>query len=233
MNMGAHSDMRQRSQILPGAVHVAIVDDSPVERAGFRRIIEKHYEVESLVEASGTQAALRQLGEGRCHLVVVGISRLSDDIFQNIKSFRRLKSAPAVLVFGPNSDDQFALRALRAGASGYLTKDSPLPEIQRALELVIGGGRYLPPQLTEALYVAVRHEDATLAPHERLSEREYQVMIGLASGKTVREISGDLDLSMKTVNTYKYRMYDKMNVRDPRQLVRYVTWNDLIKLKCA
>ena len=132
-----------------------------------------------------------------------------------------------VLVLSAHPEDQFALRALKAGAEGYLTKDSAPEELVKAIRKILAGGRYVSPTLAEKLASNVR-KDFTRLPHETLSDREYEIMCLIGSGKTVTEIAGELSLSTKTISTYRTRVMEKLGVKNSAAIVQYAVRNGLV-----
>ena len=140
---------------------------------------------------------------------------------------RELVGRPRLPVLSAHPEDQFALRALKAGAEGYLTKDSAPEELVKAIRKVLAGGRYVSPTLAENLASNVR-KDFTRMPHETLSDREYEIMCLIASGKTVTEIAGELSLSVKTISTYRTRVLEKLGVKNSAKIVQYAIRNGLV-----
>ena len=144
-----------------------------------------------------------------------------------LKEFKAARPRLPVLVLSVHPEDQFALRALKAGAEGSLPKKSPPEEWVKAIRKILAGGRYVSPTLAEKLALGVR-KDSTRAPHETLSDREYEIMCCIASGKTVTEIAGELSLSPKTISTYRARILEKLGVRNSAEIVQYATQNNLL-----
>lgn len=145
-----------------------------------------------------------------------------------LKEIKRSRPKLPVLVLSMHPEDQFAVRVLKTGASGYMTKESAPEELVGAIKKVLAGGRYISPTLAErmATYLAV---DVQKPPHERLSDREYQVLRMIASGKTVTEIGKELSLSVKTISTYRTRILEKMAMNTNAELTQYVIQNQLLK----
>ncbi len=144
-----------------------------------------------------------------------------------LKELKAARPRLPVLVLSAHPEDQFALRALKAGAEGYLTKDSAPEELVKAIRKVLAGGRYVSPTLAEKLASNVR-KDFTRMPHETLSDREYEIMCLIASGKTVTEIAGELSLSVKTISTYRTRILEKLGVKNSAAIVQYAIRNGLV-----
>jgi two-component system invasion response regulator UvrY len=132
-----------------------------------------------------------------------------------------------VLVLSMHPEDQYAIRALRAGASGYLTKESAPDELVAAIRKIVRGGKYISPTLAERLAAEIEAPGGKL-PHERLSDREYQVLLMIASGKTVSQIAQELSLSVKTISTYRARLLEKMGMQTNAELTHYAIENKLV-----
>jgi two-component system, NarL family, invasion response regulator UvrY len=150
------------------------------------------------------------------------------DGLEVLKQLRREHPVLPILILSMHPEEQFALRAIRAGASGYLNKDSAPDELVTAIRRVVQGSHYLSPWLSERLAREIA-SGITAAPHEQLSDREYQVMLRIASGKTTKEIADELCLSPKTVGTYRLRLSQKMGLAGEAELTAYVFRNRLLE----
>ena len=206
---------------------ILIADDHAVVRAGLRQIISEVADMSVTAEAADGREVLKKLRETDFDLVVLdltmpGISGL--DVLKQIKiEFPKLP----VLILSIHSERHYAVRVLKAGASGYLTKESAPDELIRAIRKVILGRKYVSDSLAEKLAV-----DLTNGPkkvlHESLSDREYQVMLMIAGGKMVKEIAVELSLSQKTISTYRARVLEKMKMKTNSDLMRYAFQNKLL-----
>jgi DNA-binding NarL/FixJ family response regulator len=206
---------------------ILIADDHAVVRAGLIQILKKSIPGASVDEAADGREALAKVKEARYSLVLLDISmpgRGGIEVLREIKSFR---PAVPVLILSMHPEEEYAVRAFRVGASGYVAKDTAAEELAGAVRKVLAGGRYVSASLAEKLAGELTPGSDRL-PHERLSDREYQVMRMLASGKTVKEIGEELSLSVKTVSTYRSRILEKMRVRNNAELVRYAVENRLV-----
>lgn len=205
---------------------VLIADDHAVVRKGLRQIIKEQAPYMEVVEASDGQEVLEKVHAGHWDVLVLDITmpkRGGLDILQEVKhSHPRLP----VLVLSVHPEEMYAVRVLRAGAAGYIQKDSALDQLVQAIQKVVGGGKYVSPALAEQLASDLGSQ-ATAIPHEALSNREYTVLLMIGAGKSVGEIAGELALSAKTVSTYRARILEKLGLRTNADLIRYVIAHDL------
>jgi DNA-binding NarL/FixJ family response regulator len=200
-------------------MRVLLVDDHAVVRKGMKAILEDDLPGVQVLEAGGGDEALTMLGEP-LDVVVLDLSmpgRSGIDLLAEIK--QRLPKLP-VLIMSLHGEEQFAVRALRAGAAGYLTKAAAPDQLVLAVSKVARGGRFITESLADRLAADVGGKVAG-APHERLSDREFDVMRGLASGQTVSEIAEQMHLSVKTVSTYRSRLLEKMGMTTNAEVTRY------------
>jgi len=204
---------------------VLLVDDHDVVRKGIRAILEDKFGAITIAEAAGGDQALALLAEP-FDAVILDLSmpgRSGFDLLAEIK--HRYPKLP-VLIMSLHDEEPFAIRALRAGASGYLTKAAAPEQLITAFERIVRGGRYISDTLAEALATAAGGEPG--APHTRLSDREFDVLRGIASGESVSEIAARMHLSVKTVSTYRTRLLEKMGMSTNAELTRYAIQNDLV-----
>lgn len=204
---------------------VLLVDDHEVVRKGLRSILDDRFAGIEVAEAATGDAALAQLAEP-FDAVILDLSmpgRSGIDLLAEIK--HRHPKLP-VLIMSLHGEEQFAVRALRAGAAGYLTKSAAPEQLIGAFERIVRGGRYISPAVAERLAAAAGGEVG--APHDRLSQREFEVMRGIASGESVGEIAERLHLSAKTISTYRARLLDKMGMATNSELTRYAIENGLV-----
>ena len=204
---------------------VLLVDDHDVVRKGIRAILEDRYPAITIYEASSGEGALDALS-APFDAVVLDLSmpgRSGIDLLAEIK--HRFPKLP-VLIMSLHGEEQFAVRALRAGASGYLTKSAASEQLVTAFERIVRGGRYISEAVAERLALAAGGDIG--APHDRLSDREFEVMRGIASGESVSEIAERIHLSVKTVSTYRTRLLEKMGMTTNAELTRYAIQNGLV-----
>jgi DNA-binding NarL/FixJ family response regulator len=205
---------------------VLLVDDHEVVRKGIRAILEDRCSPIDIAEAGTGDVALQKLAEV-FDAVILDLSmpgRSGIDLLAEIK--HRCPKLP-VLILSLHGEEQFAVRALRAGAAGYLTKAAAPDQLVTAFEKIVRGGRYISETLAERL-AASAGGDSTDAPHDRLSNREFEVMRGIASGESVGEIAARMHLSVKTVSTYRTRLLEKMGMETNSELTRYALQNGLV-----
>jgi two-component system, NarL family, invasion response regulator UvrY len=203
-----------------GELRILLVDDHAVLRRGVRQLLAEDLPGAVFGEAASGPAALEMVREQAWSLVVLDLSIPGRDGLDVLKEARGLAPAVPILVLSMHGEEQYAIRALRAGAAGYVTKESAPEELTRAVRKALEGGRYVSPTMAERLAAAVV-DSASRAPHEALSDRELQVLLLLARGKSVKEIGVALALSEKTISTYRTRILDKMNMRSNAELMRY------------
>ena len=206
---------------------VLIVDDHAIVRRGLRALLSDEFHGAAFGEASDAQQAMKEVRREKWDVALLDITLPGKSGLDLLKELKAARPRLPVLVLSAHPEDQFALRALKAGAEGYLTKDSAPEELVKAIRKVLAGGRYVSPTLAEKLASNVR-KDFTRMPHETLSDREYEIMCLIASGKTVTEIAGDLSLSVKTISTYRTRILEKLGVKNSAAIVQYAIRNGLV-----
>jgi two-component system invasion response regulator UvrY len=207
-------------------IRILLVDDHPVVRYGIRQILVDGLKAVSIGEASDGARALMSIRTDSWDVVVLDVTLPGASGLDVLKEIRRDYPSLPVLVLSMHPAAQFARRALAAGASGYLTKDSAPTELVNAIEEIRRGHRYLGARRTD--WTAAPGYAGAELPHEALSDREYQVLRMLGSGKTVSEIAAALSLSVKTVSTYRIRLLDKLQMRSNAELMRYAIENRLV-----
>jgi two-component system invasion response regulator UvrY len=209
-------------------IEVLIVDDHAMFREGLKQILAKHPEFRVADEAGSGTEALEKISGRDYDVVVLDISLPGRTGWEVLGMIRQQKPNLPVLILSMHPEDQFALRMLKAGAWGYVSKESAAEELLVALRKVAAGGRYVSPALAEKIAF---DQDARAAklPHQMLSNREFQVLCILASGKTLKEIADLLCLSEKTITTYRARILEKMNLRNNVELTHYVIQHKLLE----
>ncbi len=208
-------------------IRIFIADDHPIVRQGLRRIVEADAGMVISGEAAGAAALLAALETAATDLVLLDVSMPGGLFIETLKDLRTRHPTIRVLALSVHPEDEWAVRALRAGASGYLTKDHSPDQLLEAIRRVYRGGKYVSPTLAEQLAKQL-DVGGQRPPHELLSDREFEVMRRLGSGLTVSQIAGELALSAKTVSTYRTRILEKMAVATNADLVRYAARYGLI-----
>lgn len=207
-------------------IEILIVDDHPVFRQGLAQILNEEKDMNVKSEAGSVGELFDQLKESSFDLIILDISMPDGNGLDALKKIKKLKPSVPVLVLSVHSEEEYAVRVLKTGGSGYLTKESAPAELVEAVKKAIEGGRYVSPGIAEKLAFVIENED--MYPHEKLSNREYQVMCLISSGKTVGEISKQMNLSVKTISTYRARILNKMNLSNNSELTYYAIKNKLV-----
>ena len=208
-------------------MRILIADDHAVFRRGLRDTLADAFPRVTFGEAKTAQETIELARRQDWDVVVLDISMPGKSGLDILNDLRRLRPKLPVLLLTMHPEQQYARRALKAGAAGYLTKDGVPEELKEAIKRIVAGGRYVSATLAEKLAVDLR-EGADLPLHELLSDREFQVLRMIASGKTVKEIAEDLSLSVKTVSTYRGRILEKTSMRTNAELIRYALQTQLV-----
>ncbi len=208
-------------------IKIIIADDHPIVRAGMKQIISEASDLTVADEASDGHKLLNKIRAEEFDVVILDITMPHMDGLDVLKQLKIEKPKLPVIVLSIHPEDQYALRVLKAGASGYVTKASAPDELINAIRKVFRGGKYISPSIAEKLAFKL-DADFEEMPHEMLSDREYQVLCMLASGKTVTEIADELVLSVKTVSTYRARILEKMDMKNNAELIHYAVQNKLV-----
>jgi DNA-binding NarL/FixJ family response regulator len=208
-------------------IRVLIADDHSIVRRGLKQIVEENGEMRVVAEAEGGFNALRTIRTVPCDVVLLDISMPDMSGIDVLKHIRAEKPRLPVLIISIYPENQYAVRLIRAGAAGYLTKESAPQEVVNAIYRLASGKRYISPRVAEILANGLDDKEGKL-PHQALSTREYQILMLLASAKTISEIAGSLGLSTKTVSTYRSRILAKMRLANNAELMRYAIDNQLV-----
>lgn len=207
-------------------IRVIVADDHPVFRAGLRRTLEDAGDMTVVGEASSGDEVLQTLRKTPVDVLVLDVLMPGMGFLEVVRRIRTGYPQLPVLVVSMQPEEQCAVRAFRAGAAGYLAKDRSSDQLVGAVRLVAEGRKFFSPELAERLVEGLSASSARL-PHETLSDREYEVLCLIGSGKAVKEIAFQLSLSPKTVGTYRARLMQKMKVRSSAELVRYAVQQGL------
>lgn len=208
-------------------IKILIADDHPIVREGYKKILSETADLIVSDEAENGQEVMDLIRKKDYDLILLDISMPGRSGLEVLKDLKSLKPKLPVLILSIYPEEQYAVRAFRAGASGYLTKASAPHELITAIRKISQGGRYISSSMAERLTYYL-DADATKAPHETLSDREYQVMLMIASGKTVTEIADELCLSVKTISTYRTHIIEKMKLKNNAEITLYAIQNKLV-----
>lgn len=202
-------------------MRILIADDHAVVRRGLQQIMADAFEDISVGEATNAEEVLDLIRQENWDVVILDISMPGRSGLDALKEIKKDRPNLPVLVLSIHPEDQFATRVLRAGASGYMTKETIPDELVNAINKVRSGGKYVSERLAEKLALDLEREVDGVAPHQRLSDREYEVLLFIAQGFTISEIADRLSLSVKTISTYRARILEKMNLKSNAALIRY------------
>lgn len=208
-------------------VNVIIADDHPIVRQGLKQILSEEPDFAMLGEAQNCHEVLELIRKQDWDIIILDITMPGRGGLDVLREIRHERPKLPVLILSIHPEDQYAVRALKAGASGYLTKESAPKDLVQAIRKILRGGKYVSPTLAEKLAFGLE-SDAEKPLHEALSDREFQVMLMIASGKTTSAIAEEMSLSIKTVSTYRARILEKMGMKTNADLTQYVFRNRLI-----
>ncbi len=208
-------------------IRILIADDHPVVRKGLKDILSSAVGAIEFGEAEDAQQTISESKKTNWDLILLDLSMPGKSGLDTLRQIRQSNPKSPILVLSMHSESQFALRAIRAGASSYICKDADLEELLKAIRALLGGGKYISRTLAERI---ADHLDSNIQkqPHENLTDREYQIMCMLASGKKLKDISKSMSLSIKTISVCRQRILEKMNVRGNNELTQYSIQNRLI-----
>jgi two-component system invasion response regulator UvrY len=207
-------------------IRVAIADDHPLVRAGLRQVVHDEPSMQVVGEASDADETIALASAVQPDVLLLDISMPGAPFPSLLRHLTTSFPELRVLVITMHAEEQFALRALREGAAGYLTKDRPPAEIVTAIQQVVRGERYLTPTLGQKAAAALGGRTGLL-PHETLSPREYEVLCLLGMGQTVKQVAEHLGLSSKTISTHRSRLLKRMGLKNTADLIRYVIEHEL------
>ena len=208
-------------------IKILIADDHPLIREGLQKILKEESDMEVRYEARNTQELLELVQHHNLDVVVMDISMPGRSGLDALRELKQHAPKLPVLVLSMHPEERFAVRAIKLGAAGYLTKETAPQELVKAIRKVVLGGKYITPQVAEKLAIEVG-APAEKAPHEILSEREYQLLRLIASGKSIKKIAKELCLSVNTVYSYRINLLEKMNMKSDIELTQYALRNGLV-----
>jgi two-component system, NarL family, invasion response regulator UvrY len=210
---------------------ILIVDDHEVVRRGLKQILADAFPEASFAEAGTSQEALDQVGKQRWDIILLDINIPGRNGLEVLEEVHKHQAKTPVLILSAFPEQDFALRALKLGAAGYLTKQSASDELHAAVRKAIEGGKYVTASLAEKLAARLGQDLQQTPPHEALSNRELQILRMIASGKTIKEIAAELSLSEKTIATYRTRIAEKLNLTTNVEFTRYALKHRLVELQ--
>ncbi|MCE9599645.1 MAG: response regulator transcription factor [Spirochaetia bacterium] len=209
-------------------ISVVLADDHSLIREGIKKVLIRQPDLEVVCEAGTAQEVLDFLARSQAHIIVMDINLPGMSGLDALKFVKKLSPTVHVLMLSMYPEDRFAIRALKAGAAGYITKGSAAEELITAIKKVSAGKRYVSAATAEMLAEELSGPSEKL-PHETLSDREFQIFMMIVQGKTMKEVSRELVLSVNTVNTYRARILEKMKMSSVQDLMRYAFDNKLIQ----
>jgi len=206
---------------------ILIADDHELIREGFKNVINKEIDLSVTGEAQNAAEVIEFLHNNECDVVVLDITmpgRSGIDVLKEIRSYNKNIK---VLILSMHPEDRFAIRAIRAGAAGYITKEKAPKEIVNAIRKITAGGKYVSDKLAEELIFELSSGQEG-PPHTQLSDREFEVFELIATGKSISDIAEKLTLSQSTINTYRHRIMDKMRMKSNAEIIKYAIQHNLV-----
>ena len=208
-------------------LRILLADDHAVVRQGVKQILMEAFAQATFGEAQNAHELLALVAQERWDIVVLDLAMPGGNGLEALKQIKHEHPQLPIMVLSMYPEDQYAVRTIRAGAAGYLNKESAPEELVLAIRKVLRGGEYISSSVADELVLHARHEDDQPV-HKQLSDREYQVLCLIAAGKEVKEISTELSLSAKTISTYRARLLEKMNMKTNAELTHYAIQNSLV-----
>ena len=210
-------------------IRIVIADDHDIVRAGLKQIIADEEDMEVAGESNSGEKLLELIKKHDYDVVLLDLKMSGMNGIEVMKHIKAIKPSVPVIVLSMHAEDQYAVRTIKAGASGYITKETAVENLISAIRRVAAGGKYISPTLAETLAESLAGGGSDL-PHENLTDREFQVLCMIASGKTVSEIGAELFLSVKTISTYRQRILEKMNMKNNSEITHYVIKNNILDI---
>jgi len=208
-------------------IRILIADDHAIVRQGLKQILSDSEDMVIKGEASNGVEALQLARKEEWDLFLLDVSMPEKNGIDTLKMLKKEFPKLPVLILSMHPEEHYAIRALKAGASGYLTKQSAPELLVTAIRQVASGKKYVSPSLAEGLANAIS-DDSDKAPHEKLSDREYQTLCMISSGKTLTQIAEELNLSVKTISVYRARLLEKMHLKNNAEITHYGLKNSLV-----
>jgi DNA-binding NarL/FixJ family response regulator len=208
-------------------MNILIVDDHAVVRKGLKQIIAEEYQDANIAEAADTESMIAEVIKSDWDIIICDINMPGRSGLEGLRQIKEINPEIPVLIMSMNSEDQYALRVLKSGAAGYLNKDTVHEDIIPAIAAVRMGRNFITPSIAEKLADSLQ-SDKEKAPHQYLSNREFDVMKMLAGGNTITEIAAKLFLNSTTVSTYRTRIFEKTGMKTNADLTRYAIEHSII-----
>ena len=208
-------------------IKILIADDHQLIREGLKKILKEEHDMSIVGEGGNADEVFKLVRESDLDVVLLDISMPGRSGLEVLKELKHTHPKLPILMLSMHPEDRFAVRSLKAGASGYITKESAGEELVSAIRKVVGGGKYISMFLAEKLAFGL-DADSGRPPHEALSDREFQVMTMISAGKKMTEIAEELSLSIRTVNTYRARILEKMQMKNNAELIHYAIQHGLV-----
>ena len=208
-------------------IKILIADDHPIIRTGLRQIISEENDMKITGEAENAAQLFELLKKNTFDILILDISLPDLSGLEVLSKLKSMKNRVPILILSALPEEQYAVRVIKAGASGYLNKIAATDQLVSAVKKIIAGGRFISPQLSEKLLTVIGNDNGKIL-HEKLSPREFEIMRLIASGSTVKDIAGKLFLSIPTVYTYRTRILEKMNMKTDSEIVQYCIIEGLV-----
>ncbi|MBV6341687.1 response regulator transcription factor [Candidatus Magnetobacterium casense] len=209
-------------------IKIMAVDDHPVVLKGIENILSTQSDMSIVAQAGSVSECMELIGKVDCEVVILDISLPDGSGFDILEALKARNPKLQIIILSMLPDDKFAIRAFENGAAGYINKSTVADELVDAIRAVASGNKYITPEMAQKLARHVDRFQQEKLPHEALSEREYQVMLMLASGMLLKDIGAELGINLKTVSTYKDRIKNKMKLKTKTELIKYAIRNKLI-----
>jgi len=210
-------------------IQVLLVDDHTIVRKGIKQLLDDTKDIRVSGEAQHAEQMLKEINQKKYDVVVLDISLPGRSGVEALKQLKHIHPNLPVLILSMYPEDQYALRVMKSGAAGYLTKESAPDELENAIRKVAAGKRYISPKVAETLADHL-HEPTSTPEYKSLSDREFEVLRRIASGETLTDISQNLSLSVKTISTYRTRILNKLNLTNNSELIRYAIQHKLVDI---
>ena len=208
-------------------INILIVDDHLIVREGLKRIINETPDIKTAAEASSGEEAMDLIYKNKYDLILLDISMPKQNGLQTLKLIKKYDKTIPVLMLSMHSEEQYAMRTIKAGASGYMTKDTASSQLVTAIRKITSGRKFISKEVAELLTTTLYHSEDK-EPHEYLSDREFEIFKMVASGNKIQEIATKLSISPKTVSTYRSRILEKLSMLNNADLIHYAIDYNLI-----